>query len=429
MIGLKDPPNSALLDLFEGCNVDILAGDESPLDAVQRSPYDIALLESDLDVLKALKGADPRLEVILIGGESTKAVEAVKQGASAFFEKPFDIAALRNIISHILELIRLRRETGELERILSSKYTFHGIVGRNPRMLEVLSFIRRIAPYYKTVTIVGETGTGKEVIAKALHEISPVGKDPFVAFNCGGVVESLVESELFGHKKGAFTGAVEDKVGLFEAAGTGTLFLDEIGELPLSVQAHLLRVLQDGEFRRVGSNKTLRAKCRVVAATNKDLEEEVKKGNFREDLFYRLTPLKISVPPLRERKDDIPLLLRHFLRKFCKRTGKRLTGISRPAQALLLSYDWPGNVRELENVIERAAILTRDTFIGVDDLPAFMREARTSRAEAPMSLDELNKRHIEKVLRQCGGNRTRAAEMLGISRRSLLRKMEKYSIK
>jgi transcriptional regulator with PAS, ATPase and Fis domain len=241
-------------------------------------------------------------------------------------------------------------------------------------------------------------------------------------------VETLVESELFGHTKGAFTGATADKMGLFEAAGDGTIFLDEIGELPLSIQPRLLRVLQSGEFRQLGSNRLLKARCRVIAATNKDLADEVKSGRFREDLYYRLTPLTTHMPSLRERKDEIPLLCRFFLERINERTGKKIHGISRPAQAALLSYEWPGNVRELENILEQAAVITTETFIRLDDLPPHMREPRMKEVSEIMPLDEIVKKHIEEVLKKCKGNRSRASKILGISRRALLRKIEKHSI-
>jgi transcriptional regulator with PAS, ATPase and Fis domain len=288
--------------------------------------------------------------------------------------------------------------------------------------------IRRIAPYFKTITIMGETGTGKEVIGKALHSLRPAARKPFIVCNCAGLVESLAESELFGHTKGAFTGAVTDKIGLFEAAENGTIFLDEIGELPLSMQPRLLRVLQSGEFRKVGSNKVLRAQCRVIAATNKELAQEVKRGKFREDLYYRITPLTIYMPPLRDRKDEIPLLCRFFLERFNERTGKKVFGISRPAQAALLAYDWHGNVRELENILEQASVMTTETFIRLEDLPAHLKETPARKAVDIMHLDEVVKKHIETVLKQCKGNRSRASKILGISRRSLLRKIEKHSL-
>jgi transcriptional regulator with PAS, ATPase and Fis domain len=249
----------------------------------------------------------------------------------------------------------------------------------------------------------------------------------FTVCDCGALVETLVESELFGHKKGAFTGAVADKTGVFEAAGEGTIFLDEIGELPLPAQVSLLRVLQNGDFRRVGDQQILKARCRFIAATNKDLQTEVKKGNFREDLFYRITQFTINMPPLRERKDDIPLLVRYFLERFSNGTGKMVRGISRDAQIRLLSYDWPGNVRELENATEHAAILTTEAFIRANDLPEYIKVS-TERSHDISLLDEVIKEHIEKVLIQCGGNKSKAAKILGMTRRSLLRRIEKSSI-
>ncbi len=323
----------------------------------------------------------------------------------------------------------VRSEMALLEEQLDQKYTFAGIVGRNPKVLDIISFIKRIAPYYKTVAITGETGTGKEVVARALHSLSSNHGDPFVTSNCAGYVETLIESELFGHQKGSFTGAIGDKMGLFEAAKEGTLFLDEIGDLPLSFQPHLLRVLQNGEFRPVGSHRTLQARCRIIAATSKDLSQEVQTGKFREDLFYRITPLVITIPPLRERKDDIPLLSRFMLKRYNEQTKKGVRGISRPAQDMLLSHNWPGNVRELENVINQAVILTSESFIGPSHLPAYLRGQKMKQAQDETSLDMVVKRHIEAVLQECQGNRSRASKKLGISRRALLRKIEKYSVK
>jgi transcriptional regulator with PAS, ATPase and Fis domain len=294
-------------------------------------------------------------------------------------------------------------------------------------MLEICSFTRRIAPYFKMVTIMGETGTGKEVVARAIHSLSARPKDPLLVCNCGGFVETLIESELFGHKQGSFTGAIKDKVGLFEAAGEGTLFLDEIGELPLSFQPHLLRVLQNREFRPVGSSQAIYAKCRVIAATSKNLAQEVKNGRFREDLFYRVTPLVINIPPLRERKDDIPLLSRFFLNKLNAATGKKIVGISRSAQALLMSHDWPGNVRELENVIEQAVILATESFIKEEHLPAYLRDSTPSHPAASASLADVIRKHLEATLSVCEGNKSETARRLGLSRRALLRWIEKYS--
>ncbi len=428
LLGLKNP-TEAIMSLLKEHTVDMLSDNESLLEAVAKNNYELVLLEGEMGALQTIKALDPRIEVIFFGDSKTDAIEAIRQGASAYFSFPLEIKRLKEIIDSISDLFKVKKESAELERLLSAKYTFlTGVVGKSPKMLDIFSLIRRIAPYFKTVTIIGETGTGKEIIGRALHTLSPATKNPFIVCNCAGLMESLVESELFGHVKGAFTGAISDKIGLFDAAGEGTIFLDEIGELPLSMQPRLLRVLQSGEFRRLGSNELLKAKCKVMAATNKDLSQEVKNGRFREDLYYRLTPLTISMPPLRERKDEIPLLCRFFIEKFDTRTGKKIHGISRPAQAALLSYDWPGNVRELENTIEQAMVITTETFIRFDDLPLYMRGTTTQGLPEIITLDAVIKKHIEEVLKKSNGNKSRASRILGISRRSLLRRIEKHSI-
>jgi DNA-binding NtrC family response regulator len=423
---LKDP-QKAILNLLDGHTVDILRNEEPLLPMVEKGNYNLIMLEGGIDLIPSIKAADPRVEVILFGEKQDVAIEAIRQGASAYFPFTVEIERLGEAIENIDDLFKSRKASADLDKQLNEKYTFFAeIVGRNPRMLDIFAFIKHVAPHYKTVTITGETGTGKEIIARVLHSLSPSDENPFIACNCGGLVETLVESELFGHKKGAFTGAITDKTGLFEAAGEGAIFLDEIAELPLSIQPRLLRVLQNGEFRPVGSNQTLKAKCRVIAATNKDLAEEVKNRRFREDLFYRITPLTISLPPLRDKKDDIPLLTRFLLEKLNKKIGKNILGLSRPVQAILLSYDWPGNVRELENVLEQASIVTTESFIRLSDLPPNMREIQEKKKTEPLSLEDVIKGHIEIVLKKCDGNKSRAAKVLRISRRALFRKVEKY---
>lgn len=401
----------------------------SLLRLMKKKTYDLVVYEGQQEVLASIKREDPRIEVIFIGGSSGEAVEAIRHGASAFFCPPLDRKKFGDIVRNIDEIFAERKETAELEKVLNSKYTFSDIIGKNPQMLTIRNFLRRIGPYYRIATITGETGTGKEVMAKALHKLSPVSTGPFVVCNCGGLVETLIESELFGHRKGSFTGAVSDKKGLFEAASGGTLFLDEIGDMPFSFQSHLLRVLQDGEYRPVGSSTALLADCRVIAATNRDLLAEVQEGRFREDLFYRITPLTVHVPPLRDRKDDIPLLSRFFIENFVKRTGKRVNGIALPAQTALMHYNWPGNVRELQNGIEEAAIMTTETFIRLADLPSRVGRSRERRPSDVMTLDDLIADHLRNVLGLCSGNQTHAARILGLSRRALQRKLEKYSIK
>lgn len=418
-----------ILSLLNAHQVDLIPRKQSLTEVISDKTYDLLLLEREIDFISKVKEVDPRIEVILCSRKHINAIEVVKKGAFAYFPLPIDdLKHFKEAIENVAELVTIRIETGVLESQLNEKYNFAGIVGKNLQMLEIFNFLRRIAPYFKTVTIMGETGTGKEAIAKTLHSLSPVSKHPFVSINCGALEPNLIESTLFGHKKGSFTGAVADKNGLFETAGEGTIFLDEIGELLLTVQPNLLRVLQDGEFRPVGSNKTLKAKCNVIAATNKDLSREVQDQNFREDLFYRLTPLTITIPPLRKRKDDIPLLCRYFLNQFSSKFEKKVFGISRPAQAALFAFDWPGNVRMLENVLEHAAILTTKTFIRLEDLPPEIRENRKETDTQHLSLDNIIKTHIEQVLTQCSGNRSAAAKKLDISRRALLRKIQKYSI-
>ena len=426
-LSVKNSPTD-FLPVLEGHQVDVHNGNGSLQQKVVSGNYNLVLSDADSSVVPSIKLADPRVEVILFGHNGEDGVEAIREGAWAHFPMPLDLDRLKAAIDDIADMFEVRKETARLEEQLDSKYTFAGIVARNPKMLEICSFIRRIAPYFKMVTIMGETGTGKEIVARAIHSLSAKQKDPLLVCNCGGFVESLIESELFGHKQGSFTGAIKDKVGLFEAAGEGTLFLDEIGELPLSFQPHLLRVLQNGEFRPVGSSQVIHAKCRVIAATSKNLSHEAKNGRFREDLFYRVTPLVITVPPLRERKDDIPLLSRFFLNKSNAATGKKIVGISRAAQALLMSHDWPGNVRELENVIEQSVILATESFIKVEHLPAYLRESNHRRSASGSSLAAVIRNHLEATLAACDGNKSETARRLGLSRRALLRWIEKYSI-
>jgi len=429
LIALKKAPEN-ILRALEGHEVEQTDGNgDSLLALVKHGNYHLILARGLATLLPDIKATDPRAEVVLVGEDESAGVEAIKNGAFAFLTEPVDVERLAAIVGDINEMFAARSEMAHLEEQLDQKFTFAGIVGRNPKVLDIISFIKRIAPYYKAVAITGETGTGKEVVARALHSLSSNHNDPFVTSNCAGYVETLIESELFGHQKGSFTGAISDKMGLFEAAKEGTLFLDEIGDLPLSFQPHLLRVLQNGEFRPVGSHRTLQARCRIIAATSKDLADEVQNGRFREDLFYRITPLVITIPPLRERRDDIPLLSRFMLKRYNDQTKKNVRGISRPAQDTLLSHNWPGNVRELENVINQAVILTTESFVGPSHLPAYLRGQKTRQVQDETSLERVVRRHIETVLQDCQGNRSRAAKKLGISRRALLRKIEKYSVK
>jgi DNA-binding NtrC family response regulator len=428
LVNLRENPES-LLSVLEGHDVHQLHDSNGLLLELAQGNYHLVIAEAIENILPDIKKADPRTEIVVIGSNAEDKVDAVNSGALAYLDTPIDFDRLGDIVEDLCESFASRDEMAQLEEQLDEKFNFSGIVGRNPKILDIISFIKRIAPYYKMVTITGETGTGKEVVARALHALSGKPGDPFVSSNCAGYVETLIESELFGHQKGSFTGATSDKMGLFEVAREGTLFLDEIGDLPLSFQPHLLRVLQNGEFRPVGSHRILQARCRIIAATSKNLREEVDRGRFREDLFYRITPLVITVPALRERKDDIPLLSRHMVKKYNDQTKKEIKGISRPAQDILLSHDWPGNVRELENVINQAVILTPDTFIGPSHFPSYLRDVKTGTTNDGTSLAAVIRHHIQSVLEECHSNRSRAARKLGISRRALLRKIEKYSIK
>ncbi len=417
-----------IVDCLQGHRVEQLAGGDGLTSRVAHGNYHLVIAPDTPGIVQQIKAADPRAEVVLVGNNGYDSISAVKDGAFAVMKIPLDPERLSKVVRDIDEMFATRVEAAKLEEQLDQKYTFEGIVGKDPKILDIISFIKRVAPYYKVVTITGETGTGKEVVARALHALGSRQTDPFLASNCAGYVETLIESELFGHQKGSFTGAIKDKMGLFEAAREGSLFLDEIGDLPLSFQPHLLRVLQSGEFRPVGSHRVLHSRCKIIAATGKDLKEEIRGGRFREDLFYRLTPLTIHIPPLRERKDDIPLLTRFLLRKYNAEIGKAIHGVSRPAQYLLLSHDWPGNIRELENVINQAVILAEGSFIGPNHLPAYLREPAAKRYLARDSLADVIRAHIESVLTQYNGNKSRAAARLGISRRALFRKLEKYGI-
>lgn len=380
--------------------------------------------------IKKIKKLDPRIEIICVGTRENdaQAIEAIKCGATACLGTPLDMEKIREIVIRTKEHDRHRKEIFKIESALQEKYVFADMVSKNPEMLDIFMMIKRIAPYFRTMLIEGDTGTGKEVLARAVHKLSPTSREPFIVCNCSGLVENLIESELFGHVKGAFTGAVSNKEGLFEAAGNGTIFLDETGHMPLSFQPHLLRVLQDGEFRRVGSARSMKAGCKIIAATNVDLAEEVKKGNFREDLFFRLSVVTINIPPLRERKEDIPLLSRFFLDRLNKKIGKNIRGITMDVKRIFMSYDWPGNIRELENIIERAVLVTTVNFIRSQDLPTYLSGQTKERGPSILPLEEMEKNHIQQVLTAAGGNKSNAASLLRISRRALSRKLDKYGL-
>jgi DNA-binding NtrC family response regulator len=329
---------------------------------------------SGMEVLERIMEIDPATDVILITAHysSESAVEAIKKGASDYLNKPVSIRPLRDRIGKLVEEARKWRRSLELEDELRNHSEFEGIVGRSPQMLEMFSRIRRVAPHYRTLLINGETGTGKDLVARAIHRLSPVASGRYVVLNCSAVVETLFESELFGHVKGSFTGATSDKLGLFEHAHGGTLFLDEIGDMPLATQAKLLRVLQNQEVQRVGSLSARKVDVRVIAVTNHDLRAAIAEKRFREDLYYRLSMVEIETPRLAERKEDLPLLERHFVARFAALYGKEIRALTRRAQIRLSQHSWPGNVRELENVVGNAGMMTISDMIDVQDLPAYL---------------------------------------------------------
>jgi len=384
-----------------------------------------------MELLEKIVAADPGAEVILMTAHysTDSAVEAIQKGACDYLTKPLDITKLRGRISTLLADAEKRKQTHQLDHALLDAYQFEGMIGRAPAMLDSFARIRRIAPHFRTVLITGATGTGKELAARALHKLSPVASGPFAVCNCSALVETLLESELFGYVRGAFTGANQDKMGLFEYANGGTVFLDEIGELPLPAQAKLLRVLQEKQVQRVGSPVVRNVDVHVIGATHRQLRTMVTEGRFREDLYYRLSMVEISLPKLADRKEDLQLLQKHFVGKFAEQYGKQLKGITRRAQLQMSTYPWPGNVRELENVIGNAAMMTEGVTIDLCDLPEPLRShsSRMPAAEETMiTLEELQKRHLMRVLEHVGGNKVRAAEILGISRATVYEMLAKF---
>ncbi|MFZ5754814.1 MAG: sigma-54 interaction domain-containing protein, partial [Bacillota bacterium] len=362
-------------------------------------------------------------------GYSTDVVIVAKNGEFV----PVEISVMPlfdnsgNIIGG-LEILSDQRKIQRLRQEFEGRYSFQNIIGKDHKMQEIYEMVEAVAPYRSSVLIVGESGTGKELVAKAIHFLSDRRYKPFIKVNCAALTPTLLESELFGHEKGAFTGAHSTHQGRFELADKGTIFLDEIGEIPVSLQAKLLRVLQEGEFERVGGKKTLKTDVRVIAATNRNLTEEIRKGNFRQDLFYRLNVFPIKLPPLRERKNDIPLLNEYFIRRFNVFFQKAKKGVSREALNFLLQYEFPGNVRELENALEYAFIKGKGDFIMLQDLPLYMIMTANTGDSAFIRLDDLEKHHIKQVLRQCEGNKQKAAQLLGITRKTLYNKMQKYGL-
>ena len=413
-------------------------GDEG-LARFRREPFDLVLTDqrmpgrSGLELLEAVRAVTPEAAVVVMTAYGTieTAVAAIKAGAADYLTKPLNLEDVLHRIGVVRERRRLLAENRELRLALSERHRVEGIVGESGRMQEVLSLVHRVAGSDATVLIQGESGTGKELIAKAIHYASPRVSGPLVKVNCAALPESLLESELFGHERGAFTGALAARQGRFELAHGGSLFLDEIGDLPLHLQVKLLRVLQEREFERVGGSRPISVDVRLIAATNRDLAALVRAGRFRDDLYYRINVVTIVIPALRERREDIPPLIDHFVRRFAVANRKPIAGLTREARDLLLRYDYPGNVRELENLVERAVVLTRDDVIGVADLPLTLQEAPPEPAEATglnAAVEALERRMIREALARADGVQTRAAGALGISERVLRYKLRKYGL-
>jgi len=386
-----------------------------------------------MDVLRAAKHVSPETEVIMITGHGTvkNAVQAMQQGAFNYLLKPIDLDELRAIAKEALEKVHLKQDNVELRRQLDARFSYEGIVGNNPRMVKIVETLKHVAPTNATVLIYGESGTGKELVARAIHTNSPRKNRPFVALNCAALSEGILESELFGHEKGAFTGADVLRKGRFEYANHGTLFLDEVGDLPPSTQVKLLRVIEQREIMRVGSNAPIRVDVRLVAATNRNLEEMVQERKFREDLYFRLKVVTVALPPLRERREDIPLLIDAFVQEFAKLHGRKVTQVTGKAREILMHQEWPGNVRQLKNTIESMVVVTRDDVLDVDDLPYDLAPVQVQPAAplAPgMTIEEAERRLIAGTLESTGGNRAEASKLLGIGERTLYRKIKEYNL-
>lgn len=431
---------------------------------------DLMLEQNDggLQILKVVKQRTPETEVIVMTAYSgiETAVEAMRQGAFNYLQKPLDVKQLRTIVEKAGQSAKLRRINRQLKERLDEKFGFDGVIGNSPAMLKVIERLKRIAPTDATVLILGDTGTGKELFAQALHQNSPRKNKPFVALNCAALSENILESELFGHVKGAFTDASSDRVGKFEYAAGGTLFLDEVGDMPMQTQIKLLRVLENGEITRVGSNNTIKVNVRLISATNRNLEDSVENGSFRRDLYHRLKVVTLRLPSLKERNSDIPVLLDHFLKNFTKKYNKKIKGITPNARRKLFSYSWPGNVRQLKNIAESMVVVDFDELLDVDDLPDEILEAFPSSAISDNkvasstesnessgsqvfstkgspsdilnissnltslvghSLDDLERRFIQETLHVTGGNREEAAKLLGIGERTLYRRLKEIN--
>jgi DNA-binding NtrC family response regulator len=422
----------------EGYGVHAASDAEAGLNLIRQEKVDLVLTDlklpgmDGLEFLQTLKRTNATIPVVVMTAYGTveTAVEAMKAGAADYVLKPFSLEEIQLVIRKELDVHRLREENLSLREALGRRYEFKNIVARSPKMQEVLSIVERVAPTNSTVLLGGESGVGKDLIARAIHQHSRRASGPFVKINCTAIPENLLESELFGYERGAFTGAVSSKPGKFELADKGTIFLDEIGDVPSAIQVKLLRVLQEREFEHLGGTKTLKVDVRLVAATNRDLRAALEQGTFREDLYYRLNVVPISIPPLREHKEDIPYLVDHFIERFGRESGKEISGITPGGLKLLMDFHWPGNVRELENIIERAVAFSEGATLDVGDIrldlsPRFAAgDSAASGAAVPfppegITLEQYEDEIIREALRRAGGNKSQAARLLGLSRNAL----------
>jgi len=429
----------------DGFTVYTAADAEAGLNTLRQEKIDLVVTDlklpgmNGLELLQAVKRTNATIPVVVMTAYGTveTAVEAMKAGASDYLLKPFALEEMKLILRKELDFHRLREENRSLREALGERYQFRNIVARSPKMQEVLATVERVAPTHSTVLLGGESGVGKDLIARAIHEHSRRAAGPFIKINCTAIPENLLESELFGYEKGAFTGANTSKPGRFELADKGTIFLDEIGDVPGSIQVKLLHVLQDRQFDRLGGTKTLKVDVRVIAATNQDLRAALEQGTFRQDLYYRLNVVLISIPPLRERKEEIPYLVDYFIARFARESDKPLTGITSAALQLLADFHWPGNVRELENIIERAVALSTGTVIDTADIRLDISTsapaAAASGGSAPfppegMTLEQFEDEIIREALRRAGGNKSQAARLLGLSRNALRYRLSKLGV-
>jgi two-component system NtrC family response regulator len=432
----------------EGHTVGEAENGELAIRQVREGQYDLILLDyrmpgmDGMQVLRAVKGINPEIDIVIVTAEGTidMAVEAMKADAFSYITKPIEFEELLLLVKQVAERRTLLKENEILRGVFRGEpfggkgVTPDRIIYRSQKMSVLLNMAIRVAPSRATVLLQGESGTGKELFARLIHQLSPRSARSIIAVNCGALHENLLESELFGHEKGAFTGATARRIGRFEEADGGTLFLDEVSELSPQIQVKLLRFLQEHEFQRLGGNQTLHADVRVISATNRDLEQRVKEGYFREDLFYRLNVVIMSIPPLRERREDILPLIDHFLKRFAEENGREIEGLTSEAQDILLKHDYPGNVRELENIIERAVVIARDSILSVEDLPfrGVVEEGPAGGQSEGLlrgSIEELEKKLIVDAMEKAGEHQTRAAELLGISERMLRYKLKKYGLK